>query len=83
MEGIKPSKEYPLHAMIYRYKPEMKGVVHTHSFYSVLWSCLEHEKKTDVIPAYTPYLKMKVGTVGIILMQSREARSFLAIWKNG
>ena len=66
MEGIKPSKEYPLHAMIYRYKPEMKGVVHTHSFYSVLWSCLEHEKKTDVIPAYTPYLKMKVGTVGII-----------------
>lgn len=66
VEGIKPSKEYPLHAMIYRYKPEMKGVVHTHSFYSVLWSCLEHEKKTDVIPAYTPYLKMKVGTVGII-----------------
>ena len=44
----------------------MKGVVHTHSFYSVLWSCLEHEKRTDVIPAYTPYLKMKVGTVGII-----------------
>ena len=66
VEGMKPSKEYPLHAMIYRYKPEMKGVVHTHSFYSVLWSCLEHEKKTDVIPAYTPYLKMKVGTVGII-----------------
>ena len=66
VEGVKPSKEYPLHAMIYRHRPEMTGVVHTHGFYSVLWSCLEHEKETDVIPSYTPYLKMKVGTVGMI-----------------
>lgn len=66
VEGVKPSKEYPLHAMIYRHRPEMTGVVHTHGFYSVLWSCLEHEKEIDVIPSYTPYLKMKVGTVGMI-----------------
>lgn len=66
IDGIKPSKEYPLHAMIYGVKPDVTGVIHTHSFYSVLWSCLEHEKESDIIPAYTPYLKMKVGTIGLV-----------------
>ncbi len=64
--GIRPSKEFPLHAIIYRNKADVGGVIHTHSFYATLWSCLQHENMKDVIPAYTPYLKMKVGTVGEI-----------------
>lgn len=65
-EGKKPSKEFPLHQMLYQKSEEIQAVIHTHSFYSTLWSCMEHEKKEDCIPEYTPYLKMKLGTVGLI-----------------
>ncbi|MEG2174375.1 MAG: class II aldolase/adducin family protein [Oscillospiraceae bacterium] len=66
LEGPKPSKELPLHVIVYSHKPECGAVIHTHSFYSVLWSCLENGSETNCIPSYTPYLKMKVGTVGLI-----------------
>lgn len=64
--NIRPSKEFPLHSIIYRKKPQVGGVLHTHSFFATLWSCIDHEKTEDVMPSYTPYLKMKVGTVGLI-----------------
>lgn len=64
--GIKPSKELPLHKMYYEKSNTIGAVIHTHSFYSTLWSCLPHKNVTDVIPQYTPYLKMKLGTVGLI-----------------
>lgn len=63
--GPKPSKEFPLHLKLYQEK-NAGAVIHTHSFYCALWSCLEHENPQDVIPQYTPYLKMKVGTIGLI-----------------
>lgn len=63
---IKPSKELPLHKIYYEKRTSIKAVIHTHSFYSTLWSCLKHENVKDVIPTYTPYLKMKLGTVGLI-----------------
>lgn len=66
IDGPKPSKELPLHVIVYSHKPECGAVIHTHSFYSVLWSCLENDSQADCIPSYTPYLKMKVGTVGLI-----------------
>ncbi|MDO4343277.1 MAG: class II aldolase/adducin family protein [Eubacteriales bacterium] len=62
----KPSKEYPLHLSIYRAKSSVNAVLHTHSFYSTLWSCLEHKDEKDVMPAVTPYLSMKVGRIGLI-----------------
>jgi hypothetical protein len=52
--------------MLYLARPETGAVVHTHSFYSTLWSCLPHENEDDVLPAHTPYLRMKLGTVGLI-----------------
>lgn len=64
--GIKPSKELPLHQMYYEKSDTIGAVIHTHSFYSTLWSCLPHENVKDTIPQYTPYLKMKLGTVGLI-----------------
>ncbi|MBQ9198532.1 MAG: class II aldolase/adducin family protein [Clostridia bacterium] len=64
--GKKPSKEWPLHLAVYQSRPEVRAVLHTHSFYSVVWSCLPHENEKDCIPTYTPYLRMKLGTVGLI-----------------
>lgn len=63
--GPKPSKEFPLHRLLYIRKG-VGAVLHTHSFYAVLWSCLRHENMHDVIPAHTPYLRMKVGKVGTV-----------------
>ena len=64
--GVRPSKEYPLHVALYKKSEDIQAVIHVHSFYSTLWSCLEHENETDCIPSYTPYLGMKLGTVGLI-----------------
>ncbi|MBQ6196698.1 MAG: class II aldolase/adducin family protein [Lachnospiraceae bacterium] len=65
LNNVTPSKELPLHLMMYmRDKTNVNAVIHTHSFYSTLWSCLESdEKDTDVFPQYTPYLKMKLGKI--------------------
>lgn len=64
--GIVPSKELPLHLMLYERSEKVQAVIHTHSFYSTLWSCLKHGCEEDCIPPYTPYLKMKLGTVGLV-----------------
>ena len=64
--GKKPSKETPLHLMVYRNRPDVSAVIHVHSTYAVLWSVLPHEDETDCIPAYTPYLRMKLGSVGLV-----------------
>lgn len=66
ISGMKPSKELPLHTTLYLKNSAIQAVIHTHSFYSTLWSCLEHENERDIIPNYTPYLRMKVGTIGLI-----------------
>lgn len=62
----KPSKEWPMHLRVYQKKPETGAIVHTHGTYAVLWSCVPTEQEADVIPPHTPYLKMKLGTVGMI-----------------
>lgn len=66
LNGVKPSKELPLHVAVYRGQPNTGAVIHIHSTYATLWSCLPHENETDCVPQYTPYLKMKLGTVGLI-----------------
>ena len=62
----KPSKELTLHKLFYQKDNEIRAVIHTHSFFSTLWSCLEHDNPVDIIPEYTPYLRMKVGKIGIV-----------------
>ncbi len=64
--GPGPSKEWPLHRLMYEKDQRIQAVLHTHSFYSTLWSCLKHENPWDVIPEYTPYLKMKLGKVVLV-----------------
>lgn len=62
----KPSKEWPLHLALYLKSSETGAVIHTHSTYSVLWSFVPCVSERDCIPDRTPYLKMKLGTVGMI-----------------
>ena len=64
--GRKPSKEFPLHHGFYKKSDKIGAVIHTHSYYGTLWSCIQHDNPKDIVPRYTPYLKMKVGTVGIV-----------------
>ena len=61
-----PSKEYPLHMTLYKNNPDIQAVIHTHSFYSVLWSCLQHANTEDIIPPYTPYLRMQLGKIALV-----------------
>jgi len=64
--GPAPSRELPLHLKFYDKKPHAGAVIHTHSFYAVLWSCLDHANPRDVIPSHTPYLRMRVGSVALV-----------------
>lgn len=60
------SKELTLHKYYYEKDPKVQAVIHTHGPYAVLWSCRKFEKHTDIIPEYTPYLRMKVGSIGLV-----------------
>lgn len=64
IKGPKPSKEWPLHKIIYDRHKHLQAVIHTHSFYTVLWSCFEEEYA--MFPRFTPYLDMKLGKLGYI-----------------
>ena len=66
VEGAKPSKEFPLHLAFYRKDSKIGAVLHTHSFFSTLWSCLKDIPPNDAVPKYTPYLEMKLGKIGIV-----------------
>ena len=66
LAGINPSKELPLHKLYYEKSEEIQAVIHVHSFYATIFSFLDHPDKTDIVPDYTPYLKMKVGTIGLV-----------------
>ena len=64
--GMKPSKEYPLHLALYKHNSEYNAVLHTHSFYSTLWSCYSDINTNDFIPKYTPYLEMLLGKIVLV-----------------
>ena len=65
--GQKPSKETPFHLAIYNQLPEIKAIIHTHSFYSVCVGLIAQESNSqDIIPAYTPSFVMKVGRVPLV-----------------
>jgi 3-dehydro-4-phosphotetronate decarboxylase len=42
-EGKKPSKEYPMHAAIYRHRPDIEAVLHASPFYSTLIACSDED----------------------------------------
>lgn len=67
LEGS-PTKEYPMHLMLLNLKPENKVVLHTHSFYTTILSCLiDLDKGISNLFKFTPYLKMLTkGKINIV-----------------
>lgn len=66
LDDNKPSKETPFHLAIYRQRPEARAVVHLHSTYSVMLSCLETLDEDEPIPPLTPYYFMRVAPLGVV-----------------
>lgn len=81
LEGIMPSKEFPLHQMCYQKTADVQAVVHTHSFYATLYSCVPHTYEDSVIPDYTPYLRMKVGTVGLVPFAKPGSKELFSLFR--
>jgi len=66
IDNIRPSKEAPMHLSLYKKNKNIEAVIHTHSFYATLWSCLSHVTESNAIPAYTPYLGMQLGKIKLV-----------------
>jgi ribulose-5-phosphate 4-epimerase/fuculose-1-phosphate aldolase len=62
----KPSRELPLHLALYARDATIGAVIHIHSTYAVLWSCLPHPDEDDVLPSYTPSLRAPRGPVASV-----------------
>ena len=67
LEG-KPSKEWPMHLKLYQMNEDVEGVIHTHSFYTTLVSCMKDlDLKWKELFDYTPYLNMQTGgRIGLV-----------------
>jgi 3-dehydro-4-phosphotetronate decarboxylase len=66
LAGDAPTKELPLHFGFYEARPSARAVVHLHSTYATLLSCLADTDPEDAIPPITPYVVMRVGRVPIV-----------------
>ena len=66
LSGDPPTKELPLHFAFYEARPQAKAVVHLHSTYATLLSCLADVDPADAIPPVTPYVVMRVGRVPVV-----------------
>ncbi len=64
--GDAPSKEASLHLGMLRARPEAGAVVHLHSTYATILSCLAETDPEDALPPITPYLIMRVGRVPMV-----------------
>ena len=61
VSGDPPTKELPLHFAFYESRPEAVAVVHLHSTYATILSCLADTDPNDAMPPMTPYVVMRVG----------------------
>jgi ribulose-5-phosphate 4-epimerase/fuculose-1-phosphate aldolase len=65
--GPAPSKEVPLHAAIYRRRPDAHAVVHLHAASSIALGCMAEPTDTgNVLPAVSVYAALRVGRVPLI-----------------
>ena len=63
VSGDKPSKEIFLHTAFYDTRSNVGAVVHLHSTYATLISCMKDIDPEDCIRPLTPYVVMRVGKV--------------------
>lgn len=66
VSGDPPTKELPLHRAFYEGRPGTGAVVHLHSTYATLLSCLDDVDPADAVPTITPYVVMRVGRVPVL-----------------
>lgn len=66
VSGDPPSKEAALHLGVLNAQPEAGAVVHLHSTYATILSCLADTDPNHALPAITPYLVMRVGRVPMV-----------------
>lgn len=63
LSGNKPTKEVPLHLAVYRTRPNVHAVCHTHSVYAVAYASTV--EPGTVMPICTPSVAAKVGLVEV------------------
>jgi 3-dehydro-4-phosphotetronate decarboxylase len=66
LAGPAPSKEWFLHAAMYRARPAARAVIHLHSTYSVAVSCMADTDPSSALPPLTAYFAMRVGTLPML-----------------
>ena len=66
LSGDAPTKELALHFAFYEARPSAQAVVHLHTTYATLLSCLADTDPDNAIPAITPYVVMRVGPVPVV-----------------
>src|SRR5262245_37744366 len=66
VSGDKPSKEIFLHRAFYETRTQTGAVVHLHSTYATALSCMTDIADDNCIPALTPYVVMRVGSVRLV-----------------
>lgn len=82
LEGGKPSKEVFMHCAVYRAREDITAVVHTHSAYAVVLSCIATPGEEDVLPAMTPGHVVKVGPLKLVkYFKPGSAGLAESVWK--
>lgn len=66
LSGKKPSKESFMHLAYYQHRPEARAVVHLHSTYAVVVSCLQGLNPESCVPFITPYFVMRIGDLPLV-----------------
>lgn len=66
LSGDRPTKEIFLHKAFYDTRSNTGAVVHLHSTYATLLSCLRDTNPENAIPPLTPYVIMRVGAVPLL-----------------
>ncbi|MFM9975137.1 MAG: aldolase [Beijerinckiaceae bacterium] len=66
LSGDKPSKELPLHRVMYESRPQTQAVVHLHSTYATALSLMPGIDPVNALPPITPYAVMRVGRLALV-----------------
>jgi ribulose-5-phosphate 4-epimerase/fuculose-1-phosphate aldolase len=66
VSGDPPTKERPLHRVMYEERADAAAVVHLHSTHSVAVSCLADIDPADVLPPITAYYVMRIGRLPLV-----------------
>lgn len=67
LNSNKASKEYPFHLAAYQAAgARAKAIVHLHSTWSALLSCLDDLDEKEPLPVFTPYYLMRVAPLAVV-----------------